>query len=493
MGKLNVVHKVDSKKISVSSDSSNLVSMLSQVESINKLQYGYHPDDLQTSDKPKLSISWHNKRLCSVIIDAYKAQIRMLVKRNIIPGGEGAEITLALDAINQSIMHEEAMPQTEDSHNVHAMIKKLLFSKIGTKAKYLNILYSQQEMYVTSLRLWLRNAMDSLDPAIQNLQSALMDKSEMHIKTIMPSYVHASIGQPTSLGCYLMSYVEMFGRDRASIENVRKNTNRSPMGAYMGAGTSLEISRKMMASGLGFDEVIVNTVDAISDMDFVLGFLHMASICMMHLSRLAEELLIWQHPNSGFIYFSNAFLSADDILNMKYYPNVLEYVRSKSGAVYGNFINALTVMKSLHCGITQDVEEVLEPVIHSYDTLFKCVGIMEAVVVDFGVDRKQMKEKSQEPQGFAPDIVHWFLKSTNLDYNAAVDATRKIINYAIEHEKKLSLLEIHELQTIESSVNSDIYSTLIPSRAITSRRSQGGSNPVQMRKAVRAARKKYLA
>jgi len=243
---------------------------------------------------------------------------------------------------------------------------------------------------------------------------------------------------------------------------------------------------------MGFDKASANSIDSVSDRDFVIEFASFASICATHLSRIAEDMLFWHNPNNNFIAFSNAFVVQSSLTPYKRDPKIIELVRSKAGRIYGALINVITIMKGLPVAFAQDLQEVTEPVFDTYDTLLNSINVMAALTADFIVNRKEMKEAAQYGFATSQDLVNWLVINTNATTKQAIKTAQKIIKLALTKDTKLSLLALSELKAIEPKITDEIYSVLINSRAVISRRSYGGTNPVQVRKAIRVARRKYI-
>lgn len=479
-------------KINLGHTRDNVVSSVAQVEVVTKSLWGGYFSSSRDALSSKIlsSISYDN-RLYSVAIESMKAQMRMCLKRNIVPEHDAKRIIRALDKLKKEIIAKKIVIGG-DSRNIYTFLESCLDDTLGEVTNYLKIARSSGEQYSGDLRLWMRDACDVLDSVLQNLQAALIDKAEENVKMVVPSYVHNQVGPPVSLGHKLLSYVEMFGRDRQRFREARVRLNKSPFGAYMGVGTALHISREMTSKALGFDGIVQNALDAVTDRDFAIDFTAAVSTAMMHITRMVKDLIHWQSPYCNFISFSKDLVTQDHVVPNRYYPEILEVVRAKIGRVYGNMFNIMTIMKSLDNDITQDLQEVSEPVFDSYDTLFNSINIMAALTADFIVYRKEFKEAAQYGYSTAYDLMDWLIGSAEMTHERAACVTRQIIKHAMQKNKKLSLLELGELQEIDPKINEGIYSVFISSRAVISRRSAGGTNPVKVRKAIRAARREYM-
>ncbi|MBA8666404.1 argininosuccinate lyase [Holosporaceae bacterium 'Namur'] len=476
----------------VANSNDNLTSSISQVEgAVNPLWGGFFNNSTNELTRKMLSSLNIDKRLYAVAIESTKAQLRMHVKREIIADQDGKKLIEGLDIIKKEIS-EGKFNFDNTQNDIYDNIERRLAELCGGAVESLYIARSKNDQISGDLKLWVRDAYDSLDSGLLNLQAALIDKAEENVKTLMPGYTNMQVEQPISLGHHLMAYVEMLGRDRGRIKDARARLNTSPYGSNSLAGSAFYINREMVGRILGFDKAAPNSIDSVTDRDYVVEFLSFASICSMHLSRIAEDLIFWHSPNNNFISFSNAFVVQSSITPFKRDPKIIELVRGRTGKVYGALVNILTTLKGLSVGFSEDLQEAAEPVFETYDTLLNNINVMAALSADFIVNRKEMKEAAQYGYSTAPDLVNWLIINTGMQPKKAINTTQKIVNLAIQKESKLSLLELNELQAIEPKINDDIYSVLIASRAVISRRTTAGTNPVQVRKAIRSARRRYL-
>lgn len=484
-------------KVDVSNDNiANTNIKTNIIHNVNDNQYqqlwgGHYTGKIDKLCSDALSTIKFDWRFYNNSIKAYKAHIRMCVKRDVLNSKNGQALQDALDKIKKEINTGKIQINPQHCKNIHSFIKNLVIENVGaTIGELLNIGYSEEEHDLTVLKLWMRDALDSTDLAIQNLQASCIDKAEANVKIVIPTYVHNQAGQAVSLAHYLMSYGEMLQRDRERIASTRMRLNTSPLGVHMGAGSSFDISRKMTSRALGFDKIAGNAMDVICDRDFAIEFMSTISICSTHLSKISQDLLNWNSPNTKFITFSTDFMSIDPFTQKARYAEVVEYIRSKSGTISGNLMNILMTLKGLDSSLSRDSNEIAEPIFNSHITLLNCLNIIAALVVDFKVNRKRTKERSQVPHSFGADILHWLLQNTSVDYTKALNITQKIITKAIEDGTKLSLLELNDLQKIEPQINDKIYSILIPLRAIIQKRTEGGTNHVNLRKSARVLRRK---
>jgi argininosuccinate lyase len=429
------------------------------------------------------------KNTYSIAINIFKAHVRMCTKKGIINDEEGQKLHIALEK-SSSIIEGLVNSGKITKRSVYELVIDIVYEQIGVLAHTLEIAHSQAEHESAVVRIWMRDSLDHLDLGLQELQHILLEKAESYVKIVMPSYLHGKVFQPVSLAHYLMSYVEAISRDRERIAAGRERLNRSPLGAYMAAGNSfIEINRKVTARALNFSDILTNSMDAIYNRDCIPDFLSILSLCSLHLSIMAQDLIIWSNDHAGFISFSSKVLTKDRISAEARYPQIVEYIRSKTGIPIGGLMNVLTIIKGLSSGYSRDLSEMSEPLVDSYNSIISCVHAMTILISNFAVDRKRTKESSQSPYGFAPDILNWLLHHAKLEYNRAIEVTRQIISYSLENDVKPSLIELAILRKFEPKISKGIYSVLISSRAIIGRRSDGGSNPVHTRKIIRHYRR----
>jgi argininosuccinate lyase len=486
------IANLDHKGENLVSSNDNLSSSLSKIEGFSNPLWGGHfargVNDL--AQKINSTIQF-DKRLYAVAIESVKAQLRMHAKRSIVNGADADALITTLDKIKKEII-DGKFSFNDSAKDIYQVLEAKVKEVAPKLSDTFNTARSEGNQLAGDLRLWTRDAYTSLDAALQNLQAALIDKSEENVKAIFPGNTHSQLTQPASLGQHLMAYVNMFGRERAKISDARDRMNESPYASGEIAGSSFDLNREMVSRILSFNKACNNSVDAICSRDFAVEFLSIAASTAVALSRLAEELVRWHSSESDYIEFSNAFITQSNVVPYKRDPEALEMIRAKSGRVFGSLVSVLTITKALPLEYSNDYREITEPVVDSYDTILNCANTMAAIVADFTTNRKKMKEAASHSFSTALDLVEWLVQNAGSNLSKAQTTSRKIIEYAIDKGKKLSLLEIAELQKIEPKITDDIYSVLIPSRAMIARRSGNGSNPVQIRKAIRAARRKFI-
>ena len=489
MPKLKLNHMLaynDNVKKSVSPSRSSIKHLNHQLRS-NNLEHSF----VRSRKKEGVMAPSMDDRLYIVAIDSMTAQIKMETRRTIVPKDMGDRLVKNLEHIKKEIVKGEGL-SAEDINDVYDAIHLRLKELDATSASYIDAARSKHEQFAGDLRILVRDSCDSLSTTLQLLQGSLINKSEDNVKTLFPGYIHTQIAQPISLGHHLMAYVEMFKRDRTRLEDARKRLNESPYGSFELGGTSFNINRDIVSKNLGFDNLAKNSIDAVSARDFVIEFLSACANCSAHLSRLSEEYLQWHSSHCNFISFSDDLVEMDEILPYKRDPEMLEIVHAKTGKIYGNLINAMTTMNSMPLGYRQEYQELISPVLDSHDHLLVCANIMIKFTEDFVPNYKNMKDAASFGYSTAHDMRDWLIQHLDLSPADATEMASDIVKYAMIKNKKLSLLDLAEFRRFHPKIDRTIYSVAIPSRAIITRRSEAGTNPVQLRKAIREARRKYL-
>ena len=371
--------------------------------------------------------------------------------------------------------------------NVEARLREL----IGPAAGRLHTARSRNDQVATDFRLWVRDALDQLDEGLADLQAALLDLAEKEAATVMPGYTHLQAAQPVTFGHHLLAYVEMIGRDRGRFADSRRRMNESPLGAAALAGTSFPIDRQMTAQALGFARPMANSIDAVSDRDFALEFLAAASILAVHLSRFAEEIVLWCSEGFRFIQLSDAFTTGSSIMPQKKNPDAAELVRGKAGRVIGSLNTLLIVMKGLPLTYGKDMQEDKEPVFDAFDTLALCVAATTGMVRDMRADAEKMRAATAKGFLTATDLADWLVRVLGLPFRDAHHVTGTLVAKAEAAGLDLAELPLSAMQEVEPRITDDVYSVLTVERSVASRSVYGGTAPEQVRAAVAAARERW--
>ena len=433
-----------------------------------------------------------DRRFYAQDIAASKAHAAMLVRQGIIRREDGAAIQAGLDRVRGEIEagRFEFKTALEDIHmNVEARLKEI----IGEPAGRLHTARSRNDQVATDFRLWVRDCIDGLDAQVVDLTEALIARAEQHAATIMPGMTHLQPAQPVTFGHHLLAYVEMLGRDRGRLADARRRLNECPLGAAALAGTSFPIDRDATAQALGFDRPTANSLDAVSDRDFVVEFLAAGTILALHLSRLADEIVLWMSDGFRYIRLSDAFTTGSSIMPQKRNPDAAELVRGKTGRVVGA-LNALVVMmKGLPLTFSKDMQEDKEPTFDAADNLSLCVAAMAGMVRDMTVDEAAMRRAASSGFVTATDLADWLVRTLDLPFRDAHHVTGAQVRLAEQKGCTLDALPLAAMQAVEPRITAAVFGVLSVDKSVASRTSFGGTAPDNVRRAAAAAREKLRA
>ena len=432
-----------------------------------------------------------DKRFYAQDIAGSKAHCAMLVKQGILNEEDGKAITDGLSIILNEIETGDFVFSAA-LEDIHMNVENRLTQLIGDAAGRLHTARSRNDQVATDFRLWVRDAMDRLDEGLQVLQRVLINRAEEHADTILPGFTHLQAAQPVVLGHHLLAYVEMFGRDRSRLSDARKRLNESPLGSAALAGTPYPIDRHMTASLLGFDGPMRNSLDGVSDRDFALEYLSMASICSVHLSRMAEELVIWSSAQFGFVRMSDSFSTGSSIMPQKKNPDAAELIRSKIGRVVGDLNSLLMSMKGLPLAYSKDMQEDKEPVFDAADTMELGVAVMTGMIAEMTVNKDKMRESASWGFTTATDLADWLVRELGMPFRNAHHVTGAVVKIAEDKGCELSDLSLEEMQTVDAGITNDVYDVLTLDASVRSRTSFGGTAPDNVRLQVTEARKRFL-
>jgi len=432
-----------------------------------------------------------DKRLYAQDIRGSKAHCAMLVRARILTAEDGEAILTGLDRILQEIESGQFVFRAE-LEDIHMNVESRLAEIVGEAAGRLHTARSRNDQVATDFRLWVRDTLDGMEGALKGLQAALIDKAEIHAATVLPGFTHLQAAQPVTFGHHMLAYVEMFGRDRSRLRDARTRMNESPLGAAALAGTSFPIDRHMTAEALGFDRPCANSLDAVSDRDFALEFLSSAAICAVHLSRLAEELVIWTTAQFRFVTLSDGFTTGSSIMPQKRNPDAAELIRAKSGRVIGDLNALLIVMKGLPLAYSKDMQDDKEPVFEAADTLELSIAAMTGMIADLTVNAQRMKESAGAGFTTATDIADWLVRVAGVPFRQAHHITGRVVRLAEEQGCGLEELSLTDLQGIDARIGADVFSVLGVEASAASRTSFGGTAPVNVAAAAAAARARFL-
>ncbi|HYE48334.1 MAG TPA: argininosuccinate lyase [Azospirillaceae bacterium] len=432
-----------------------------------------------------------DKRLWAEDIAGSKAHAAMLAKQGIIAEADARAIAEGLDRVADEIREGRFTFRTEHE-DIHMNVEARLRELIGEPAGRLHTARSRNDQVATDFRLWVRGALDRLDRDMRELQAALIEQAERHAATVMPGFTHLQTAQPVTFGHHLLAYVEMLGRDRGRVRDARARLNESPLGSAALAGTPYPIDRHATAAALGFDRPTANSLDAVSDRDFALEYLAAASICAMHLSRLAEEIVLWCTAQFRFIRLSDAFTTGSSIMPQKKNPDAAELVRAKCGRVIGALNGLLTVMKGLPLAYSKDMQEDKEPVFEADDTLALCLAATTGMIRDMEADPAAMRRAVEAGFPTATDLADWLVRKAGLPFREAHHVTGRVVKLAEERGCGLSDLPIEAMRGIDPRITAEVYAVLSVEASVESRTSLGGTAPARVREAAAAAKERFL-
>ena len=434
------------------------------------------------------SISFDNK-LYAEDIRGSIAHSQMLAEQGIISRGDQKKIAKGLKAILAEIEGGKFV-FSEKLEDIHMNVEARLAELIGPAAGRLHTARSRNDQVAVDFRLWVKNEFLRVAEALKGLIAAFLDRAEEHAATVMPGFTHMQAAQPVTFGHHCMAYVEMFARDLSRVSDAVERMDESPLGAAALAGTGFPIDRHMTAKALGFREPTRNSLDSVSDRDFALEFLSIAAICATHLSRLAEEIVIWSTPQFGFVKLSDSFSTGSSIMPQKKNPDAAELVRAKTGRVNGHLIGLLTVMKGLPLTYSKDMQEDKEAVFDAAETLDLMLAAMTGMVRDMTVDAGAMKRAAGAGYSTATDLADWLVRALGLPFREAHHVTGRVVALAESRKIGLERLTLADLQAIHPGITADVFSVLSVQNSVKSRTSFGGTAPSEVRKQIRAWKKR---
>lgn len=432
-----------------------------------------------------------DKRMWRQDIAGSKAHVAMLGKTGILSAADAATIDAGLDAVAADY---EAHGVTEDLalEDIHMQTEARLADKIGPVAGRLHTARSRNDQVATDFRLWVRDATDQTLEALAALQNALLTRAEEHADAVMPGFTHLQSAQPVTLGHHLMAYHEMVDRDRARFRDARARLNLCPLGSAALAGTGFPIDREMTAKAMGFDGPTRNSLDGVSDRDFALDFLTNATQCALHLSRLAEEFVIWASQPFGFVALSDQWSTGSSIMPQKRNPDAAELVRGHSGRIMGCMTALMVTMKGLPLAYSKDMQDDKPPVFEAADLLALSIAAMTGMVESATFRTDRMLALAESGHATATDLADWLVREAGVPFREAHHITGRAVALADARGAKLADLSIEDLKAIDNRIEPGIYDVLTVTASVASRMSFGGTAPARVREAIAAARAKEI-
>jgi argininosuccinate lyase len=425
-----------------------------------------------------------DKRLSAQDLAGSRAHAAMLRTAGVISSEDEAAIQGGLETVAAEI-EAGTFPFRDEYEDIHMNVEARLRELIGPAAGRLHTARSRNDQVALDFRMWVRDACDRTLGQVQALQRALVAKAERHADAVMPGFTHLQPAQPVTFGHHLMAYVEMFGRDAARFADARARMNESPLGAAALAGSPFPIDRAQTAKALGFDRPTANSLDSVADRDFALESLAAATITATHLSRLAEEIVIWMTPQFGFVKLSDAFTTGSSIMPQKKNPDAAELVRAKVGRLLGSFTQLTVVMKGLPLTYSKDMQEDKVPTFEAFDALELSLLAMAGMVTDLEPNTERMAAAAGAGYSTATDLADWLVRELNLPFRDAHHVTGAAVKKAEELGVGLSDLPLSDLQALDARINASIYDVLTPEASVASRRSYGGTAPDQVRAQIK--------
>jgi argininosuccinate lyase len=421
-----------------------------------------------------------DRKLALQDIAGSNAHVTMLAETGIITREQADAIAAGLERIRGEI-ESGTFTFSRALEDIHMNIESRLAELVGPDAGRLHTARSRNDQVALDFRLWVRDTLDALDAQIAELQRALAEKALVHAGTVMPGFTHLQTAQPVTFGHHLLAYVEMLSRDHGRLRDARARLNESPLGSAALAGTSFRIDREMTARALGFDGPTANSLDSVSDRDFALETLAAASICAVHLSRFAEEIVLWTSPQFGFVTLSDAFTTGSSIMPQKRNPDAAELVRGKAGRIFGALQGVLVVMKGLPLAYSKDMQEDKESTFDALESLSLCLAAMAGIVHDLEPDTERMRQAAGASYATATDLADWLVRRLGLPFREAHHVTGQLVATAATKKVGLDQLSLADIQAIDPRITQEVFSILGVEQSVNSRTSYGGTAPANVR------------
>ena len=431
-----------------------------------------------------------DKKLFKEDIEGSIAHTEMLFKQKIISFKIKNKIIYGLNKIEKEILKNK-FEFDKKYEDIHMNIEKRLFQIIGDEAGYVHTARSRNDQVITDLKMWTRTATNKINKNLDNIIKTILKISEKNIYTIMPGFTHLKNAQAVSFAHYLMAYVEMFNRDKKRFINNQENLSENPLGVAALTGTSFNIDRNFTTKKLGFKRPTNNSIDTVSDRDFVLDFLYAVSVCSMHISRIAEEMIIWNSDGFNLINLSDRVVTGSSIMPQKKNPDLLEYLRGKSGLAFGNLFSMLTILKGLPLSYFKDLQDDKEIVFKSNEILNNCILILNEVLKNFSPNKQKMIDLANSGYITATDLADYIVINHNVPFREAYRTTATIVNYSEKKKKKLYELGIEELKKIEPRLTKEVLKIFDLKYSVNSKKSFGGTSFDNIKKMITKYKKEY--
>ena len=432
-----------------------------------------------------------DQRLYKEDITGSIAHARMLGKQKIINKKEQSAIVSGLKAIERDIEKNKVV-FSKKLEDIHMNIESLLFKKIGKIAGKLHTARSRNDQVVTDLKLWVKKESKILDSELKKFQRTLINIATKNTETIMPGYTHLQIAQPITLAHHVLAYVEMIGRDRTRLEDCLYRLNENPLGAAALAGTSFPIDRKYTTKNLGFREPTKNAMDTVSDRDFVIEFLFVLSLIAVHLSKIAEEIVLWSNQQFDFINLPDDLSTGSSIMPQKKNPDGAELVRGKTSIIISNLSSMLNIIKGLPLSYSKDLQDDKQITFNSYDNVSLCIKVMNEILSKSTFNKTRMKELIDNSNATATDLANWLVQNLRYSFRDAYVVTGKIVSYCSKQDRNIDSLSLGELKKFDKNITADAKKVLSTTNSVKSKSSFGGTAPEITKKMIKLVIKKYL-
>ena len=424
-----------------------------------------------------------DKKLYKEDIKGSIVHVEMLFKQKIISFKIKNKIIYGLNKIEKEIKKNK-FEYHKKYEDIHMNIEKRLFAIIGEEAGYIHTARSRNDQVITDFKMWITTATNEIIKDLDNIVKTILKISEKNIYTIMPGFTHLKNAQAVSFAHYLMAYVEMFNRDKKRFLNNLESLSECPLGVAALTGTSFNIDRNFTSKKLGFKNPTRNSIDTVADRDFVLDFLYSASVCSMHISRIAEELIVWNSDGFNLINLSDKVVTGSSIMPQKKNPDLLEFLRGKTGSTYGNLFSMLTILKGLPISYFKDLQDDKEILFSSEETLKNCIAILNDVLKNIKPNKQKMSELASFGYITATDLADYFVKNHSMPFRKAYQITATIVNFAERKKKKLNELTIEELKKIEPKLTIEVLKIFDLKNSVNSKKSFGGTSFDNIKKMI---------
>ncbi len=430
-----------------------------------------------------------DKRLYKEDITGSIAHVEMLFKQKIISFKIKNKIIYGLNKIEKEITRKKFI-FNKKYEDIHMNIEKRLFEIIGDEAGYIHTARSRNDQVITDFKIWIKNATYDVEMNLNKIMKSILKIAEKNVEVIMPGFTHLKNAQAISFGHYLMAYIEMFNRDKKRFMNNLENLNENPLGVSALTGTSFNIDRNYTSKKLGFKNPTNNSIDTVSDRDFVLDYLYSASVCAMHISRIAEELILWNSDAFGLIKLSDKIVTGSSVMPQKKNPDLLEFLRGKSGSVYGDLFAMFTIMKGLPLSYFKDLQDDKKLVFNTHDTIINCLRLLDEIIKHISPNKKRMLKLANTGHITATDFADYLVKNFSISFREAYKKTSSLVNLAERSGRKLEELHINELKKIQPKLSEDVLKVFNLKNSVNSKKSFGGTSFGNVRKMISKYKKK---